>query len=314
MSFEAIIGHEMIIKQIQDSINSGRFSHAHLIVGEDGIGKSIIAKEIALKLLNKKENKNYVDIIEVRSGKNKNSIGVDEIREIIKEANKKPYESDKKIIIIYEAHKMTTEAQNAFLKTIEEPPNGVNLILLCETIELILETIRSRCQIYKLNRLNSKEMKIYIEKKYPGLEETDIRQLIAFSEGIPGRCKSFIEDDTFKEIRNKTINILLEVCKKDRYIIKQYENFFSKYKDQWREILSCFISYLRDIVVYKELGNKKIVINGDKLEEIKKLSNIYSFKELNEFIHIINKVRNNLERRINQELAFDIMLLNMQEV
>lgn len=314
MSFETIIGHQLIKRQIEDTIGSGRFSHAHLIVGEDGLGKSLIAKEIALKLLGKIDNKRYVDIIEWRASKNKQSIGVDEVRDIIKEVNKKPYECDKKVVIVYEANKMTTEAQNAFLKTIEEPPQGVILILLSENLELILETIRSRCQIHKLNRLTIKEMMEYIQKEYPHLEEQEIKQVIAFSEGIPGRCKYFLEDGAFKEIRSNVMEILLELYKKDKYMIKQYDTFFYKHREQWREILSCFISYLRDIIVYKEIGKSEVIINNDKIEEINKLSNIYSFNELTKFINIINNMIENLERRVNSELAFDIMLLNMQEV
>ncbi len=314
MSFDSIIGHEIIIDQMNIMIDSGRFSHAHLIVGEDGLGKSIIAKAISLKLLGKTEDRSYVDILEWRVGKNKQSIGVDEIRDIIKEVNKKPYEGDKKVVIIYEAHKMTTEAQNAFLKTIEEPPKGVTIILLSEGLNSILETIKSRCQVYKLNRLNVKDIMKYMRREYPNLEEQELKQVIAFIEGVPGRSKIYLEDDTFKNVRNITINILLELCNKDRYMIKKYEEFFDKNKDFWREILSCFISYIRDIVIYKEIGKSELVINNDKIEEIKKLSNIYSLRELDKMVNEINKTKESLDRRANAELALDIMLLNMQEV
>jgi DNA polymerase-3 subunit delta' len=314
MSFNDIIGHETIISQIDTMINSGRFSHAHLIVGEDGLGKSIIAKEISLKLLGKTEDRSYVDILEWRVGKNKQSIGVDEIRDIIKEVNKKPYEGDRKIVIIYEAHKMTMEAQNAFLKTIEEPPKGVTIILLSEGLDLMLETIKSRCQVHKLNRLNIKDIMKYLKREYPDLEERELKQVISFIEGVPGRSKIFLEDEDFKGVRNKTIDILLELCNKDRYMVKKYEEFFDKNKDLWREILSCLVSYIRDIVIYKEIGKDELVINNDKIEEVKKLSNIYSLKELDKMIKEINNTKESLDRRVNAELAFDIMLLNMQEV
>lgn len=314
MSFGNIIGHETIKRQIENSIVSEKFSHAHLITGEDGLGKSLIGREIALKVLNKETNRAYVDIIEWRTGKNKQSIGVDDVRTIIKEVNKKPYEGDKKVVIVYEAHKMTTEAQNAFLKTIEEPPKGVTIILLSENLELILETIKSRCQIHKLKRLNLIEMREYVTREYPYLEEMEMKQVITFSEGIPGRSKFFLEDETFKELRNTIIKILLLLNRKEKYIVKEYEDFFYKYKDRWEEVLNCFASYVRDVVIYKEMGKSEIVINNDKIEEIKELSNIYSFKELSKIINIINDVREKLERRVNSALAFNMMLLKMQEV
>src|SRR3712207_1883434 len=263
MSFENIIGHDLIKKEINNSINSGKFSHAHLIIGEDGIGKSLMAREIALKILGKVEKRDYVDIIQWRIEKNKQSIGVDNIRDIIKEVNKKPYEEDKKVIIIYEAERMTTEAQNAFLKTIEEPPKGVFIILLSSNLQFMLETIKSRCQVHKLKRLNFKDMERYIKREYPNLDDNEVRQVIIFSDGIPGRFKIFLEDESFKEIRHNIIKILFMLQKKEKYIIKEYEKFFYKFKDNWDEILSSFTAYIRDIILYKELGNSEIIINID---------------------------------------------------
>ena len=89
-------------------------------------------------------------------------MGVDEIREIIEEVSKRPYEGDKKVIIIHEGSKLTIQAQNALLKTIEEPPQGVYIILLAESLETLLETIKSRCQVYKLTPLNNKQIEKYI--------------------------------------------------------------------------------------------------------------------------------------------------------
>lgn len=314
MSFEDIIGHETIKKQIENSIAEGKFSHAHLIVGEDGLGKSLIGKEIALKVLGKEVNRSYVDIMEWRAEKNKQSIGINEVRDIIKEINKKPFEGDKKVIIIYEAHIMTTEAQNAFLKTLEEPPKGVTIILLSENLGLILETIKSRCQIHKLRRLNFEEMKKYIIRECPNITDEEVKQLISFSEGVPGRCKLLLEDESFKDIRNITMEILLSLNSNEKHAIKDYEVFFNKYKNKWNETIECFISYLRDAVVYKEVGNVEFIINNDKIEEIKKLSNRYSFKELNKIVDVIMNTREKLERKVNLALAFDIMLLKMQEV
>lgn len=314
MSFENIIGHDLIKKEINNSINSGKFSHAHLIVGEDGIGKSLMAREIALKILGKVEKRDYVDIIQWRIEKNKQSIGVDNIRDIIKEVNKKPYEEDKKVIIIYQGERMTIEAQNAFLKTIEEPPKGVFIILLTSNLQFMLETIKSRCQVHKLKRLNFKDMERYIKREYPNLDDNEVRQVIIFSDGIPGRCKIFLEDESFKEIRYNIIKILFTLQKKEKYIIKEYEKFFYKFKDNWDEILSSFTAYIRDIILYKELGSSEIIINIDYIKEIKELSNIYSLKQLNKLANIIIDVRDNLYKRVNSALAFDVMLLNMQEV
>lgn len=308
--FENIIGHENIIMQIKKSITSGAFSHAHLFIGEDGIGKSLIAKRIALGLLGKDKDKQYADVLEYRVPKNKQSIGVKEIENIIVEINSKPYEGDRKVIIIYEADKLTVEAQNAFLKTIEEPPKGIYILLLCENSQTILDTMKSRCQIHKLQRINTEEIVSFIKKKYPNLNEAEIKSLSLLSDGIPGRAEQFIEDSSFKEIRDNILNIMLEI-NSDGIQPSKYEAFFLKYKGKWEELLTWFVSYTRDIMVYKETGNEDFIINFDKSENIKQLSNMFSFNRLNGIIDIVNDTRKKLDRNVNSSLVFEMMLLDL---
>lgn len=311
--FDEIIGHESLKNNIAKSIEMGMFSHAHLIVGEEGIGKSILAKKIGIRILEKEIDRQYADIIEYRVAKNKQSIGVREVTEnIIEEIKTKPYESDKKIIIIYQADKMTTEAQNAFLKTVEEPPKGVFIILLCENLEGVLDTIKSRCQIHKLQRLTNEEIKLYLNKKYGNLNDEEIKVIASFSDGIPGRADKFIEDESFKEIRNITIDILMEI-KDGALDTNKYEGFFSKYKTQWDEILTWLISYIRDTIVCKETGNMELIINKDKINIIKELSMMFSFHKLNAIIDIVNDTRIRLESNVNAALVFDMLLLKMSD-
>jgi DNA polymerase III subunit delta' len=310
LSFDNIIGHENIKKQIETSIDSGKFSHAHLLIGEDGIGKSLFARSIGLKLLGKTEDKEYADLVEFKVQKNKQSIGIKYVvEEIINEINKKPYEGDRKVIIIYEAHRMTADAQNAFLKTIEEPPKGVFIILLCEKLESILETIRSRCQIHKLQRLNHNELREFLNRKYKHLSLSEVKAITSFSDGIPGRAERFIEDENFKEMRNSTISVLMDISdKKPREFLK-HEVFFLKYKSDWQEVLTWILSYIRDALVYKETGSDTLIVNMDKIENIKDIASLFSFNRLNDIIEIVNETRQRLERNVNPSLTFSSMLL-----
>jgi len=154
------IGHNKIRESFDKLIEKCALSHAHLIIGEDGIGKSKIAQIFALSILGKSQEREYADIVNYRV--NEKSIGIDEVRGIIQEIYKKPFEGDKKVIIIHKGNKLTIQAQNALLKTIEEPPKGVYIIILCESGDLILDTIKSRCQIHKLSPLNIEDMREYI--------------------------------------------------------------------------------------------------------------------------------------------------------
>lgn len=314
MSNDVVIGHDNVKLQISNSIEKGRFSHAHIIAGEEGIGKSLIGKDIAIRLLGKKINKQYVDIVEFKLQKDKKSIGIDEIKAIIEETNKKPYEGDKKVILLYNADKMTEAAQNAFLKTIEEPPSGIFIILLCEKLEKILDTIKSRCQTYKLNRLNEDEMLIFLKRRFPNISEEELKIINAFSDGIPGRAERFVEDESLKEIRDTTVNILKDVCQNKFDGILHNESFLIKYKGEWQEVLTWFLAYIRDILLYKETGNNELIINIDKIGEIKDMAEMFSFNKLSVIINIIKDTRKKLERNVNPVLVFDSMLVKMQEV
>ena len=314
MSFESIIGHNSIKNQISKSIKSDKLSHAHLLVGEDGIGKSILAKNIGLKILGKTQGRQYVDLVEWRIEKNKSTIGVNSIRTLIEEINKKPFEGDKKVIIIYNAHKMTAQAQNAFLKTIEEPPKNVTILLLCENLEVILDTIKSRCQIHKLKSLNVDEMEEFLKINYYDLPLEEIKVIVAFSDGIPGKAEKFIQDGNFKDIRDITLEILLKLNKSKTEEIIKYEKKLSNQKEKFEEILTAFLSYIRDTIIYKEIEEENLIINIDKLLSIKELANIFSFNKLNGIINIINDTRENLDRNVNPGLAFEVMLFKMQEV
>jgi len=312
--FESIIGHDNVKLQIVNSIKGDRFHHAHIIVGEDGIGKSNIARAIALKVLGKEVDMPYPDIIPYRVEVNKKSIGVEDVRNIIAETNKKPFEGNKKVIIIHEMDKMTEAAQNTLLKTIEEPPQGVYILILCENIESLLDTIKSRCEIYSLNRLAKTDMRKFIDAKYPDLSHGEKEAITAFSDGIPGRSEKYMEDPSFVEIRDTALEILLSLKEKRADELLEYEAFLMKNKNHWDEVFTWFLSYIRDAVLYKETGKTYGIINMDKINSIKHLSEMFSFNSLNDIIEVVKASRIKLERNVNPSLIFDSLLIKMQEV
>lgn len=306
------IGHEEIRNRLKKSIKSGAPSHAHLIIGEDGIGKSLVAKEFALELLGKDINKDYIDIVKYDT--QKASFGVDDVRDIISEAYKKPFEGDKKVIIISNGNKLTTQAQNALLKTIEEPPYGVYIIILCESGETILETIKSRCQIHKLNALSDREMTEYIKKYYPEMNYNIMKTSLAFAEGIPGKVDRFIGDKEFAETRNLVVDLLKDINDKDISIVTKYEEKLIKLKNKEDEFLTMMISFVRDVILFKELKKTSIMINGDKIDDIEYLANEMSYKKLNAIVDIVGETKSNLESNTNSVITLDVMLINCLEV
>lgn len=308
---EEYIGHKKIIDGFKKRAESNTLSHAHLIVGANGIGKSKVADIFSSLILNKELFKANVDSIEYRP--KKASIGVDDVREIIEEVNKKPYEGDKKVITIFSGEKLTIQAQNALLKTIEEPPKGVFIIILTTSIEIILETIKSRCQIYKLTPLSNEEIQSYILKKYGNINTIDFSPALSYAGGIPGRLEKFIDDEELQEARKVVLELIREINDKNVESILKYEKKLLKYKDEKEELLGIIEGFIRDIIVYKEVSDKKFIINSDKKKEIEELVNLMSYKKLNSMIDAVKELRKNLESNSNFSINLNIMLMSFLE-
>ncbi|MEG1003816.1 MAG: DNA polymerase III subunit delta' [Clostridium sp.] len=305
------IGHEKIIEGFMKRAKSNTLSHAHLISGRDGIGKSILADIFVSKILDKERNKEHIDAIHYRNSKA--SMGVSEVRDIIEEVSKRPYEGDKKVIIIYDAEKLTVQAQNALLKTIEEPPSGVFIILLTTNLEIILDTIKSRCQIYKLTPLNNEEMIEYIKLNH-NINEEDILSMLAYSEGIPGRAERFLKDPELQELRNLIIDMLKDINKNEVDVTLKYENAFLKFKDEKEELLNIIATFIRDIILYKEINDTRLIINSDKYKDIEELIEMMSYRKLNGMLKYIEEARGNLRHNTNFQMTISIMLMGFLEV
>ena len=305
------IGYEKIIQGFFRRVDKGTLSHAHLIIGPNGIGKSILARIFALKILNKDKDIDYVDIINYRPSKA--SMGVDEVREIIEEVSKRPYEGDKKVIIIHEGSRLTVQAQNALLKTIEEPPQGVYIILLAESLETLLDTIKSRCQVYKLTPLNNKQMEMYINTlgKY---SEEEIRASLAYGEGIPGKAERLLNDSNLSELREVIMNLLKDINYAKEDLVLIYENKLENYKTEKDEVLNLMASFIRDIIVAKELEDKNKIINIDKYDDIVEVANSLSYKKLNSMLEYIKEGRVNLMNNGNYSLVISVILMGFLEV
>ena len=305
------IGHEALINNFKQRCLKNTLSHAHLISGEDGVGKGKLANILAKFILNGDLDREYVDIINYSS--EKSSFGVDDVRDIIEEVYKKPFEKDKKVIIIHEGKKLTIQAQNALLNTIEEPPKGVYIIILCESLELILDTIKSRCEIYKLKPLTKSELYEYIKIKKFNYYENEIKSAIAFSEGVPGRIDRYFNDDKLRELRNNIVILIKNLNKNDLEAILQQEESFSNLKNDKEEVLNIFGLFIRDILINKEIENEEFIINSDKLEDIKELTKEMSFKKLNNMIKTIEEARRNIKSNVSWGMTLRVMLMGFME-
>ena len=206
--FPALYGNETVKKRLGAAILSNRQNHALLISGPSGSGKNTLAMEICAALnCEAKSNSatslpcklcnscrriydgNYTDIKRLRRDPSKATIGVEELRLFREDMFLSSTESEHKIYIIEEADRMTPNAQNALLKVLEEPPNAVMILLLCEESDKILTTIKSRAQLISMQRFSPQQIADYVtERNISSLDKKRLAEDLMMADGRIGRA------------------------------------------------------------------------------------------------------------------------------
>ncbi len=150
-TFKDIVGQDHIVKVLEGAIKLGNVSHAYLFAGSRGTGKTSIARIVAKEL-----ETADIDVYEIDAASNR---GIDDVRSIRESVHTLPFESRYKIYIVDEAHMLTKEAWNAFLKTLEEPPEHVIFMLATTELDKVPETVLSRCQVFQFRKPSRKDLK-----------------------------------------------------------------------------------------------------------------------------------------------------------
>jgi DNA polymerase-3 subunit delta' len=323
MDLFELVGNEFAVEAFKKAYDNNRISHAYIITGPDGIGKSVLAIYMASVILCREENRpcgkcascikikngNHTDV-KVLSSRGK-SIGVDDIRDLIDEIYTKPYEGDKKVVIIKDADTVTVQGQNAILKTLEEPSEHTTIIMLAENMNLILETIQSRCQVLRLGRISAEKIKKYLTGQ--GISPDKASTAANLSDGILGNALMFL-DEKFMKLREDVINTGREIVRADALAILKYVDFFLRNKDKINSILDMLTSWYRDIIMLKLIKDRNLLINADHYELLVEESQILSYNKLDSIINIINSSREKINQNVNFQLTIEVMLLNIQEV
>lgn len=220
--FADIIGQEQLKEHIQNAIASNKVSHAYIINGERNAGKEFIARIFAMTLQCEKGGKepcnechsckqalshNQPDIVYV-SHEKPNSIGVEDIRgQINNDIGIKPYSSPRKIYIMNEGEKMTPQAQNALLKTLEEPPEYAVILILTDNVEGLLPTIISRCVVLNMKPVPDKLVKKYLMEEL-GVPDYKANICVAFARGNIGKAKLLASSEEFEKVKDEAITLV----------------------------------------------------------------------------------------------------------
>ena len=325
--FQGVVGHKDIIQYIQNAVQQDKVSHAYILNGERGSGKKLLANLFAMTLECEKggaqpcyecrtcrqiENDNCPDVIKVGHEK-PNTISVDDVRTMINnDIMIKPYNAKYKIYIIPDADLLSIQAQNALLKTIEEPPEYAVIFLLTENADSLLATIRSRCVILKLKNIKDKLIKKYLMEQ---MELPDYQADIctSFAQGNMGRAIMLATSEHFNEIKEETIQILKYINDMDLTELMQAIKRLESYKIQITDCLDLIMVWYRDVLLYKATKDVNGVIFKDQLKYIKNQANKSSYEGIEEILDALEEAKARLKANVNFELVMELLLLTIKE-
>lgn len=291
--FQNILGNDKIKELLQDAVKVNKVSHSYLFVGQAGIGKKMIATEFAKAILCLGDNKycnNCKSCLEFDGNNNPdfiliepdgNNIKIDQIRNMQRKVQEKPIISNNKVYIINGADLMTKEAQNALLKTLEEPPEFVTIILVGENENEFLATIKSRCMILHFNPISDSEMKKYLEENYNMNVTSNMLDVFQGSIGKAIELKD-------KQEEYLTIESAIENLEKEDLIdlIKKLDILYTS-KDEILDMLD----YINIILLKKSKENVKYT----------------------DCIKIVENTKRRIAQNANYDMSIDNMLFNIWE-
>ena len=326
-SFKDVVGHKDILKYISSAVENNRVSHAYILNGERGSGKRMLANLFATTLLcesgnsepcgkchscRQAESGNHPDIIRVTHEK-PNSISVDDIRtQVNNTVDIKPYQGPYKVYIIPQADLMTPQAQNAILKTIEEPPAYAVFLLLTENAEMLLPTINSRCVMLKLRNIKDTLIRKYLMEN---LEIPDYKadMCTAFAQGNVGRAIMLANSEHFNEIREEAVQLLKHIHDMELSETVAAVKNISVYKLEITDYLDIIMIWYRDVLLYKATKEIDKVVFKDQLQSIKEQARKSSYEGIELILESLEKAKARLKANVNFDLVMELLFLTIKE-
>ncbi|NIQ12728.1 MAG: DNA polymerase III subunit delta' [Gammaproteobacteria bacterium] len=320
MTFDQILGHDRQKDILQRALANGRLAHAYLFSGPDGIGKRLMAIALARAIVcdeqrgcgnciacRKIDHQNHPDLHILEP--DGNSIKIEQIRTFQKELNLKPLEAPRKICLIEKADVMTVGAANALLKTLEEPRGDTLLILLSDQPNLLLETIRSRCQPLPFTKHPSSRIKSELEKQLD-IDQAESHVLAALSEG--SFKKAFGKDrELYLEQRRELLKTLTGLSPGSILPILDFADQLAADKTILPDILEIFQAFYRDVLMTLQGREQDDLVNLDLMEKIQRVSRQETITSLLEKLEALLETRRLIERNVNRQLAMEVLLLKL---
>lgn len=325
--FQDILGHEQIIEHLQNAIKMDKVSHAYILDGSDMSGKKMIAEAFAMTLQCEKKGtepcmechsckqalgKNQPDIIYLQHEK-PNTISVDDIRsQINNDIGVKPYSSPYKVYIVDEAEKMNIQAQNALLKTIEEPPAYAVIMLLTTNAETFLPTILSRCVRLNLKVVPDEKIKAYL-MEHCEIPDYKADVCVAFAQGNVGKAIELASSEDFNEIKNAALQLIKRLDDIELYEMTEAIKQIANYKLQINDYFDLIMIWYRDVLLYKATADVNKLIFKEEVYDIKKEASRSSYGGIENILEALEKAKIRLNANVNFDLVIELLLLTIKE-
>ena len=325
--FADINGQEQLKEHIQNAIASNKVSHAYIINGERNAGKEFIARIFAMTLQCEKGGKepcnechsckqalshNQPDIVYV-SHEKPNSIGVEDIRgQINNDIGIKPYSSPRKIYIMNEGEKMTPQAQNALLKTLEEPPEYAVILILTDNVEGLLPTIISRCVVLNMKPVPDKLVKKYLMEEL-GVPDYKANICVAFARGNIGKAKLLASSEEFEKVKDEAITLVKYINDMEINEIVKAIKKIMEYKLDVNDYLDILTVWYRDALLYKATKDVNSLVFKNEFQQIRKVADRSTYEGIETIVKALQQARRRLEANVNFDLTMELMLLTIKE-
>ena len=326
-TFADIVGQEQLKEHLQNAISMNKVSHAYIINGERSSGKEFVAKIFAMTLQCEKGetepcgechsckqamSNNQPDIIFI-SHEKPGSIGVEDIRgQINNDIGIKPYSSPRKVYIMNEGEKMTVQAQNALLKTLEEPPEYAVIIILTTNVDSLLPTILSRCVV-----LNMKPVEDALVKKYlmTELQVPDYKAniCVAFARGNVGKAKLLANSEEFEKVKDEAVTLVKHISEMETHEVVKAIKKISEYKLDVNDYLDILSIWYRDVLLYKATRDMNGLIFRDEFQQISKMADRSTYEGIETIVNALQQAKRRLDANVNFDLTMELLLLTIKE-
>ncbi len=325
--FTDIIGQEQLKEHLQNAIATKKVSHAYIINGERSSGKEFIARIFAMALQCERGeiepcgechsckqalSNNQPDIVYV-SHEKPNTIGVEDIRaQINGDIAIKPYSSPRKIYIMNEGEKMTVQAQNALLKTLEEPPEYAVILILTTHVEALLPTVLSRCVVLNMKPVSDALVKKYLMEEL-AVPDYKANICVAFARGNIGKAKLLASSEEFEKVRDEAITLVKYINDMEVNEIVKAIKKITEYKFDVNDYLDILSAWYRDVLLFKATKDVNSLIFKEEIQQIMRVSDRSTYEGIETIVNALQQAKRRLEANVNFDLTMELLLLTIKE-